>query len=903
MPISSNPLSIGPASSAGLDLTDGPARIEIEIPDLAGATVGLNVNALQLAPPSTWVNHIPTPQTHWSLVLSGGGAKGAFQVGAMQQLYRLGYWPRAVSATSVGSINALGIAERSWDGLDKIQRTWLTLDATADAYAPEPWVEQVSRLETLNFNLLATVNGWETRNLTSIPESGELVNSLNRTIDGYADLATTGSLAAGLGLILMPMVSNLLLGPLALWGRFEIEDIANDIRSLNDILGRQAKGIFNFAPLRRLMESSVDARAIANGGMSIRLVTVSLDSQRVCAVSERGELFEYIWQPRQLKYGRKSLGFMRSGAIDSSALITAAIASATVPVVNTPINLDIYASGYRKHAGWMVDGGVRQVLPTDQALELLDAMPPAAGVRKGIIAIGAGAVNAQNPGVPELASPPFSLERDYGFMNIVSNSFFAVLDEVNADELARIQRLPEEISRLVIMPGMSVAGLTELDSGLIQILLAYGWMRAFDAVTASTRDFDDRAYSDYLWGPTEAIIMMRAACWRLEREARSFANEYLTELGRREPPEARIGFGGFGTPTEEHQERRAVILEDWERFKRELPTQEAFPIHTLVKQQRFSTEPGEDLIVRIRTLKLQIETAIARRVRMHGLDSLPSVHELSNTTVGNDNAFTDWSLEWERHGIAQRAYPPPYPTGAGLINPSDGKPRKFGRFTNPWAAQKRFAFTGNGRPWTLSVFGAPIHQLEFSQTAATNRPTPWSLRSPDYRIVRHEGHILKFAPVGSDQFIRLYKVWNSGTSNNLTTTRPPAMLPSGFGPPRNLGFIFAPDKPRPAGTVPLWTFFSPSRNDHLTTCDGARFGLEDSAGSAPRETIPPDYRLERLEGYIFPPEATPEEACSRLYRWVSFSRADHHTTSEEVWVPLINGQPVENKTNFMPPTP
>ena len=172
---------------------------------------------------------------------------------------------------------------------------------------------------------------------------------------------------------------------------------------------------------------------------------------------------------------------MRSGTVDSSALITAAIASASVPVVNTHHQFGCYATGYRDHAGWMVDGGVRQVLPTDQALELLEAMPPASGVRKGIIAIGAGAVNAQNPGLPELASPPFSLERDYGFMNIITNSFFAVLDEVNADELARIQRLPEEIDRLVIMPGMSIAGLTELDSGLIQILLAYGWMRAFDA--------------------------------------------------------------------------------------------------------------------------------------------------------------------------------------------------------------------------------------------------------------------------------------------------------------------------------------------------------------------------------------------------------------------------------------
>ena len=32
--------------------------------------------------------------------------------------------------------------------------------------------------------------------------------------------------------------------------------------------------------------------------------------------------------------------------------------------------------------------------------------------------------------------------------------------------------------------------------------------------------------------------------------------------------------------------------------------------------------------------------------------------------------------------------------------------------------------------WTMSVFGAPIHQLEFSDTSSTSQPTPWNSAQP-----------------------------------------------------------------------------------------------------------------------------------------------------------------------------
>jgi len=53
-------------------------------------------------------------------VLSGGGAKGAFQVGAMQRLDDLGIKPDLIVGTSVGALNAAGYAYQGMAGLSKL---------------------------------------------------------------------------------------------------------------------------------------------------------------------------------------------------------------------------------------------------------------------------------------------------------------------------------------------------------------------------------------------------------------------------------------------------------------------------------------------------------------------------------------------------------------------------------------------------------------------------------------------------------------------------------------------------------------------------------------------------------------------------------------------------------------
>lgn len=60
----------------------------------------------------------------YSVVLEGGGAKGAYQIGAIKALIENGYSFNAIVGTSIGAINAAFIAQGD---IDKIEKLWKTL--------------------------------------------------------------------------------------------------------------------------------------------------------------------------------------------------------------------------------------------------------------------------------------------------------------------------------------------------------------------------------------------------------------------------------------------------------------------------------------------------------------------------------------------------------------------------------------------------------------------------------------------------------------------------------------------------------------------------------------------------------------------------------------------------------
>ncbi|MFP4573500.1 MAG: patatin-like phospholipase family protein [Desulfobacterales bacterium] len=66
------------------------------------------------------------PAVKRALILSGGGGRGAYQVGVIKYLNELGWNPDMICGTSIGAINAVGLG--SGMSADKMAELWLSLD-------------------------------------------------------------------------------------------------------------------------------------------------------------------------------------------------------------------------------------------------------------------------------------------------------------------------------------------------------------------------------------------------------------------------------------------------------------------------------------------------------------------------------------------------------------------------------------------------------------------------------------------------------------------------------------------------------------------------------------------------------------------------------------------------------
>jgi predicted acylesterase/phospholipase RssA len=90
-------------------------------------------------------NVMMTRQTKVAIALSGGGAKGDFEVGALRYLQENYGRPHIVTGTSVGAISAIKIAEGGgaalpqvggWLAQDDLERIWLRLQQNSDMFIP-----------------------------------------------------------------------------------------------------------------------------------------------------------------------------------------------------------------------------------------------------------------------------------------------------------------------------------------------------------------------------------------------------------------------------------------------------------------------------------------------------------------------------------------------------------------------------------------------------------------------------------------------------------------------------------------------------------------------------------------------------------------------------------------------
>lgn len=104
---------------------------------------------------------------------------------------------------------------------------------------------------------------------------------------------------------------------------------------------------------------------------------------------------------------------------------------------------------------------------------------------------------------------------------------------------------------------------------------------------------------------------------------------------------------------------------------------------------------------------------------------------------------------------------------------------------------------------------------------------------------------------------------------------------------REEGQIFDPRGARPAGTLPLYSWWHPERQDNFVTSD-PRWSMDPSTIRWSGENIAnghiqDGYSLYRLEGYIYDPKRPQPAGTVPLFSWWSGERLDNFATTNRYW--------------------
>jgi len=411
-----------------------------------------------------------------ALILSGGGSKGDFELGAVQYLYRVhGVQPTLISGTSVGAMNGSKLAEGEISpqhGLRSLERTWYTLDRNEDMWLYEPWVRNAPP-ETIR--LIGTAANthlfsWKLPNAPSLLPRDNLdwggLRDLANGVTGFAFLIGAGIKFAG-----------------TLTAATEAASVGNLEPIRDRIFGRNG------------FPALLDMAAVANwvaGGRTLRLAMVALDSGELRFVKDNGQMVDRAGQPvdglrpENDRQGRPLFDnagnpiMVPSGQPVVCDVREAVLASASIGVVFPPVKLG---------EEYYVDGGHRSVIPVDPVFEAVSGI-------QTVYMVSASPTGLQRT----------SFERTRQLPNIASRALF----ETFLTEIVQSETHPRggwgQRAATLIAPTFEVHSTVVIDPGLVRINADYGWMRADDAV----RQFGP---ADRLFQLSNEITYQRGRIW------------------------------------------------------------------------------------------------------------------------------------------------------------------------------------------------------------------------------------------------------------------------------------------------------------------------------------------------------------------------------------------------------
>ncbi len=382
---------------------------------------------------------VPRPRTV-SCVLSGGGSRASFQIGALRYLYANdhGFQPTTFVGASAGAILAAGLSQyatreeqAAWVGL--IHDIWHSLREPEEMFLPRPWLRKAQAELPGLLDLMGPLG-------TPVPP-----RPLASRIPFLKHTETPASPASPLDPVELALTPDAELRPE--WSLGIVAQLAGSVSRLprlgSDLaairLGmEQTRSMYRPGPvLQRLLDPEVfDETRVRDAGTTLRMAMVAL---------ETGEL----------RYMRQDGGIVdrENREVDAGpyGLVTGLLASCAIPAVFRPVPI-----GHETY----VDGGVRENLPAELAIGHLRAE------RTYVI-------SSQSLGVPARASMA-----DADLFSVVMRSTEILVDEGGRDELA----YAHSADAVVIHPDISVHDAMAVHPGLIAINTDYGWMRAAEEV-------------------------------------------------------------------------------------------------------------------------------------------------------------------------------------------------------------------------------------------------------------------------------------------------------------------------------------------------------------------------------------------------------------------------------------
>lgn len=386
------------------------------------------------------------------LVLSGGGSRASFQIGALRYLYEhAGIAPTVMVGTSAGAILTAALSQsRDRDVqisyLDAVEELWLSMTHSEQMFAPRPWFQRLQDRGSEWLSVIQHEGQRPTPSVTlpkiSLPQwrssPAQVPSADEQAVDPVELSGAELTLHVALheptptGQVWSP---SMVLPLLSMLPRLRTAggDLATILRGADASRSMYHPG----AILMRLLEEEFFASArTRDSGVTVRLSLVGLQSGELRFMTETGEMVDRDNQPIP--------------DAPTADLSLGVLASCAIPAVFAPVQIG---------DDWYVDGGTREATPAEMAIGPL-------GVDTCWVVVSA----------PEEHPPAGSFESK-SMLHILMRSAEILTDEAERDEVAYAR----SSGAVVIEPDLFVHDAITVDAGLLKINRDYGWLRAAEA--------------------------------------------------------------------------------------------------------------------------------------------------------------------------------------------------------------------------------------------------------------------------------------------------------------------------------------------------------------------------------------------------------------------------------------